>query len=95
MSKKSKDFLRPSAESGNVEVSLEVLAQYPSLARLCESRDGEKVNKMRSGLNNATKDLDHIIRTGTPEQAASASKALSAIVVTLEFLDSMGKTELQ
>ncbi|HEX8474459.1 MAG TPA: hypothetical protein VF666_10530 [Pyrinomonadaceae bacterium] len=73
---------------------LSSLFHYPSLGRLFEgATSASALAEMRSRLTRSHQELERVVRQGTPEDAARATRAARAYAVTLSLLDELEKLQ--
>ena len=77
------------APAEEAPTDLSSLLHYPSLGRLFEGADSQALEETRARLARTSQDLERVIRQGSQEDAARATRAARAISVTLELLDSL------
>ena len=65
------------------------LFNYPSLGRLLEGADTRALEEMRARLARTGQELERVVRQGTQEDAARASRAARAVTLTLALLDTL------
>lgn len=85
------DSLPQSDSTGNESSAndLSSLLNYPSISRLFDGPDPNALEDMRSKLSRTSQDLERVIRQGSKEDAERAERAVKAIGVTQDFLNTL------
>lgn len=79
----------PETEINQSDNDLSQLYNYPSIRKLFSKPDSKELQDVRSKLKSTQEKLDTIVRRGSVEESNKASKALKAIGLTLQFLQSL------
>ena len=78
-----------SAEDGAEDLSK--LFDYPSVGELFSSGDTQRFDEFCARLTATRENLERIVRYGSRDEAARATRALKAVETTLEFLQNLQK----
>ncbi|MDH3530965.1 MAG: hypothetical protein OEQ28_15495 [Acidobacteriota bacterium] len=89
MLEKSKEFFPNDVSEAIENGQLQDHFNYPSIGRLFSGEDPDRLDELRQQYIHAKSELDTVIRRGSREEADKASRAVKAITVTLEFLESL------
>ncbi len=73
------------------EEDLAKLYDYPSIGQLFSEPDTRRLDEFRLRLNTTRQNLERVIRYGDRAEAERAQRALRAVEVTLDFLQSLQK----
>ena len=68
---------------------IESLFKYPSLEKVFDREDSEKLSAMKQKMQATLEDLERVVRRGAKEDAAKAAKVIAAYQTALKFLDEL------
>ena len=68
---------------------IEALLKYPSLEKVFAPEDVRQFQAMKRKMQATLNDLERVVRRGSQEDAAKASKVAEAFQISLNFLDEL------
>jgi hypothetical protein len=78
-----------SLQYGLTPEDLKALTNYPSLGKLFEEKDLQRLTEMKSKLSSTLQGLERVIRHGSSAEAEKAQCAAQAVTVSINFLETL------